>query len=172
MKKGLEYLGLHPKKEVFWNLSNAPLVEHAILNHECKLSQSGAVIVETGVHTGRSPKDKFIVNNGMPEDDEIAWGSVNKSISPEFFELLYQKTLIISKVAPYMFKMPRLVTTPYITGPFVLLQRMLGRHFSPEIYSFHKQSIMMMRQILLFCMLRHFRQIQKQTELHQEHLLS
>lgn len=93
LKKGFEYLGIDPKKEVFWNLTNAPLVEHAVLNHECRLSQSGAVIVETGIHTGRSPKDKFIVDNGMPEDNEIAWGTVNKSISQKHFELLYQKTL-------------------------------------------------------------------------------
>lgn len=91
--KGFDHLGIRPKKEVFWNLTNAPLVEHAVLNHECKLSRAGAVIVETGIHTGRSPKDKFIVNNGKPEDDEIAWGEINKSISPELYEVLYQKTL-------------------------------------------------------------------------------
>lgn len=93
LNKGFDHLGMQPKAEVFWNLTNAPLVEHAILNHECKLSQAGAVIVETGVHTGRSPKDKFIVDNGKPEDREIAWGAINKSISPENFDRLFQKAI-------------------------------------------------------------------------------
>ncbi len=92
LQKEFDYLGIHPKKGVFWNLTSAPLVEHAVLNHECRLSQSGAVIVETGIHTGRSPKDKFIVNNGLSEDLEIAWGAINKAISPEHFECLLQKT--------------------------------------------------------------------------------
>lgn len=89
----LAHLGIKPEKKVFENLVNAELVEHAVLNHECKLSQSGAVIVETGIHTGRSPKDKFIVDYGNASDGEIAWGSVNMSISPENFDRLYDKVI-------------------------------------------------------------------------------
>jgi phosphoenolpyruvate carboxykinase (ATP) len=89
----IESLGIKTTKEIYHNLASAILVEHAVLNRECSLSQSGAVIVETGLHTGRSPKDKFIVDYGTPYDAEIAWGSINKTISPENFERLYAKVI-------------------------------------------------------------------------------
>lgn len=87
----IDYLGIKNTKEVYQNLASAELVEHAVLNKECKLAQGGAVIVETGAHTGRAPKDKFIVDYGTPFDAEIAWGSINKSITPAQFEGLFAK---------------------------------------------------------------------------------
>jgi len=43
------------------DLTEAPLYEHALANHEAQLVQGGALCAETGIHTGRSPKDKFVV---------------------------------------------------------------------------------------------------------------
>ncbi|HUM64060.1 MAG TPA: phosphoenolpyruvate carboxykinase (ATP), partial [Anaerolineaceae bacterium] len=62
------HIGLRHEKEVNVNLCSARLVEHAVIHRECCLSSSGAVIVETGEHTGRSPNDKFIVDNGTESD--------------------------------------------------------------------------------------------------------
>lgn len=93
LDKVVDYLSMSTTKEVYQNLASAELVEHAVLNLECKLAQSGAVIVETGTHTGRAPKDKFIVDYGTPVDAEIAWGSINKSITPAQFEGLYAKVV-------------------------------------------------------------------------------
>lgn len=89
----LAYLGISTNEQVFYNLGSAQLVEAAVSRRECVLSATGAMIVETGIHTGRSPKDKYIVNNGTHRDAEIAWGSVNKSISPVNFERIYQKVI-------------------------------------------------------------------------------
>jgi len=87
----LAYLGVRSDRPVFYNLGRAQLIEHSVLNRECVLSQSGAVIVDTGVHTGRSPKDKYFVDHGSREDGEIAWGEVNKRISPENFQRIYSR---------------------------------------------------------------------------------
>lgn len=73
------------------NIGNAQLVEIAVQRQECVLSQTGAMIVETGEHTGRSPNDKFIVDYGSEYDQQIAWGKINKPISPEKFTALFNK---------------------------------------------------------------------------------
>lgn len=90
----LSYLDIHPEKDVFADLCSAQLVERALTAHEGNLSQTGAFIVETGVYTGRSPNDKFIVNNKKPADSQIAWGSVNKAIAPENFDRIYHKVKV------------------------------------------------------------------------------
>lgn len=90
-KHYLSYLSIDPQHDVFYNLGKAHLIEDVILHQEGILSSTGAVIVETGVHTGRSPNDKYLVDNHTTADAEIEWGSVNKSITPEQYEKLYQK---------------------------------------------------------------------------------
>ena len=87
----LSYLGIEAQKDVFYNLGKARLIEDVILNQEGILSQTGAVIVETGIHTGRSPNDKYIVDYKKQTDSEIEWGAVNKSITPEQYEAIYKK---------------------------------------------------------------------------------
>jgi phosphoenolpyruvate carboxykinase (ATP) len=66
------------------DLAAGVLIEHAIHRGEGRLADSGALVVETGVHTGRSPADKFIVRHGDLADD-IWWGSVNQPMSPDAF---------------------------------------------------------------------------------------
>lgn len=68
------------------------LVEEAIKNGEGKLNDTGALVVKTGKYTGRSPKDKFIVDNAYSHD-KIAWGSVNVPISEEKFTNLKNKII-------------------------------------------------------------------------------
>jgi phosphoenolpyruvate carboxykinase (ATP) len=55
---GVEKFGLKDLAAVHWNLPDTALVEHAIANGEGFLVEGGAFCAETGVHTGRSPKDK------------------------------------------------------------------------------------------------------------------
>ena len=57
----LEANGLAPTGTVLWDLSTEVLYEHAIKNGSGRLAHGGALAVTTGVHTGRAPKDKFIV---------------------------------------------------------------------------------------------------------------
>jgi phosphoenolpyruvate carboxykinase (ATP) len=57
----LANLGLRWMKSLSWNDSEAALYQAAIANGEVQVAESGALVAETGTHTGRSPKDKFIV---------------------------------------------------------------------------------------------------------------
>ena len=66
------------------DLAPGVLIERAIRRGEGRLADSGALVVETGTHTGRSPEDKFVVRHGELAD-EIWWGSVNQPMSPDAF---------------------------------------------------------------------------------------
>ena len=69
----------------YLDLPVAELVEHAVRNREGQLAANGTLVVKTGEFTGRSPKDRFIVDT--PDDhDKIAWGKVNVPISQESYE--------------------------------------------------------------------------------------
>lgn len=87
---GLDYLGLEHNKEVYWNLNPAELYEHAILHGEAILTKDHALLVHTGKYTGRSPKDKFIVQQPSIMD-EIDWGEVNQPTTEEVFDNLFKK---------------------------------------------------------------------------------
>ncbi|WP_088032926.1 phosphoenolpyruvate carboxykinase (ATP) [Evansella clarkii] len=74
------------------DLSAARLIEKGLERGEGILTSTGAFRATTGSYTGRSPKDKFIVEERSVKD-KIAWGAVNKPVSPEIFERLYVKVL-------------------------------------------------------------------------------
>lgn len=80
---GLDKLGLEPSA-VYRNLSPSILVEKALGRGEGKLMNTGALLVNTGKYTGRSPKDKFIVDSEAVHE-KIAWGSVNMPTTRETF---------------------------------------------------------------------------------------
>ena len=92
---GIEKLGIIGPKAVYHNLTPAQLIEKALERGEGKLSNTGALVVTTGKYTGRSPKDKFIVDTPTIHD-EIAWGNVNVPITREKFDA------IKAKVAAYL----------------------------------------------------------------------
>jgi phosphoenolpyruvate carboxykinase (ATP) len=86
----LKELGLINTSEVHYNLPVAKLVERALVRGEGVLTSNGALRVETGKYTGRSPNDKFIVDNGELSED-IWWGKVNRPISEESFHRLFNR---------------------------------------------------------------------------------
>ena len=75
-----------------FNLVAAQLVEAAVRRGEGKLSATGAFSTSTGKYTGRSPKDKFVVQDEVTADT-VAWGSVNVPFSEEQFAALYSMVL-------------------------------------------------------------------------------
>jgi phosphoenolpyruvate carboxykinase (ATP) len=74
-------------KTVHRNLGEAELVEHAIRRAEGQLASTGALALTTGVHTGRSPNDKFTVRDVNTEHQ--MWWDNNKPMSAEHFDVLY-----------------------------------------------------------------------------------
>ena len=87
---GLEHLGLKNLGRVYRNLSIPELVEFAVTRSEGKLASNGALVVETGKYTGRSPKDRFIVDEPS-SCDEIDWNNLNVPISEANFKKLYHR---------------------------------------------------------------------------------
>ncbi|KQV72932.1 phosphoenolpyruvate carboxykinase [Rhizobium sp. Root1220] len=83
--------GFASAKSVRYNFTAASLYEEAIRRGEAELTAHGALRALTGQHTGRSPKDKFVVRDANTED-EIWWDN-NKPMSPEHFALLKQDML-------------------------------------------------------------------------------
>lgn len=72
------------------NFSREQLVQIAIANNEGKLSHQGALVVETGKRTGRSPKDRFIVDDATTHHT-VDWGTINQPIATEVFDKLWAK---------------------------------------------------------------------------------
>ncbi len=69
------------------NLPVAELYERAIRAAEGTIAAEGPLVVHTGQHTGRSPKDKFVVREPWSQD-KVWWGEVNHEISEEHYDRL------------------------------------------------------------------------------------
>lgn len=83
-------------------LSVAQLVEKATSRGEAMLTVEGALRAETGKYTGRSPKDKYTVEEDSTKD-KIDWGKVNRPISSEVFDNLYVKVINFLKEKEELF---------------------------------------------------------------------
>ena len=76
-----------PIEATYRNLSTAELYEHAIRNGEGTVSAHGSLVVRTGKHTGRSPKDKFLVREPSSEK-KVWWGEINQPLAEESYDRL------------------------------------------------------------------------------------
>ena len=102
---GLSSIGIDDELSLHRNLTVDSLVEDIISNEEGLLASSGAAIVDTGKYTGRSPQDKYIVEENSSKEN-IWWGSVNQKISEDIFNELYQEVISFynsSKSKTYLF---------------------------------------------------------------------
>lgn len=85
--KALDKTGIKPLYAVHANLSASELVAEALERQEGVLSEDGALAVYTGEHTGRSAKDKFIVDEPATRD-QIWWSAINQKMAPDHFTRL------------------------------------------------------------------------------------
>src|SRR5215204_744882 len=91
-KMTLERLGLVRYGAVHENLPPARLVEAAVRRREGRLAGNGALVAKTGKRTGRSPKDRFIVEDDVTRE-RVDWGAINKPFSSQAFEALLDKAM-------------------------------------------------------------------------------
>ncbi len=89
---GLEALGIRPQSDVYWNLNTPELYEIVARRGEGFISAHGALLVDTGEHTGRAAKDKAIVREPASEE-QVFWGEVNKEFSQEKFDSLRERMM-------------------------------------------------------------------------------
>jgi len=79
--------GLSPRGEVHWNLIAPELFQAAARRNEGEFADMGPFVAVTTPHTGRSPNDKFVVQEPTSEKD-VDWGKVNQPMSPDKYRLL------------------------------------------------------------------------------------
>jgi phosphoenolpyruvate carboxykinase (ATP) len=83
---GAEKFGFKDLGTVGFNFQAPHLYEVSMERREAVLADGGAIVAETGVHTGRSPKDKFVVDDAVTHD--TVWWDNNGKITPAQFETL------------------------------------------------------------------------------------
>jgi phosphoenolpyruvate carboxykinase (ATP) len=76
----LDQQGIATTAKIHANLGTAPLVEHALVKGEGRLTKDGALLVDTGRFTGRSVKDKYVVRDAITEEP-INWGTINQPMT-------------------------------------------------------------------------------------------
>ncbi|WP_395697618.1 phosphoenolpyruvate carboxykinase [Methylocella sp.] len=83
--------GLVAAGTVYYNLEAPQLYEEAIRRGEARIAKFGPLVADTGAHTGRSPKDKFIVRDALTQND--IWWDNSAPLSPEHFDVLHEDML-------------------------------------------------------------------------------
>lgn len=86
----LSKIGIQSSKNTYWNLSPEALVEHTINKGMGVLNDTGAICVNTGEFTGRSPKDRFIVKDDITAN-AVDWNDINVPFDADKFDALYDK---------------------------------------------------------------------------------
>lgn len=92
VRQALAKQGLVNTGPIHLDYSASELIEHVIRRGEGRLAFGGSLVVETGVYTGRSANDKFIVEEPSSQD-KVAWGKINVPISEEKYDKIRQKLL-------------------------------------------------------------------------------
>ncbi|WP_199138221.1 phosphoenolpyruvate carboxykinase (ATP) [Pedobacter sp. ASV12] len=129
----LSYLKLDAKT-VKYQLSVAELVQEALKNGEGTLADSGALAVDTGKFTGRSPKDRFIVCDEVTEDT-VWWGDINIKISPAHFDSLFNRlTAHLNTKQIYVRDAYACASKPYRTSIRVVTEHAFQNLFANNLF--------------------------------------
>jgi phosphoenolpyruvate carboxykinase (ATP) len=84
--------GINPSGNVLWSPTTAVLYEHAVRRGDGRIAEGGPLVVDTGRHTGRSPKDKFVVRE--PRSEQRIWWEGNNELADEDFARLREKVVV------------------------------------------------------------------------------
>jgi phosphoenolpyruvate carboxykinase (ATP) len=91
-RNALINLGLRSVDNIHYQLTPKDLSDQTIERNEGVLNDTGAMVINTGEFTGRSPKDKFIVRDDLTVES-VHWNEFNLPIGAEYFDRLYKKML-------------------------------------------------------------------------------
>src|SRR3954454_15051372 len=105
---GLSVHGLKPTGDVIWSPTTSVLYEHAVTRGDARIAEGGPLVVDTGEHNGRSPKDKFIVR--QPSSESRIWWGGNGEIDEASFQGLSQK------VVPFLDDQPTIYVVNALAG--------------------------------------------------------
>ena len=84
----LNTLGINNQKTQYWNLSPETLAKHAVEKGMASIADSGAIMIKTGKFTGRSPKDRYVVEDDLTRET-VDWNEINQAISEDQYNSLY-----------------------------------------------------------------------------------
>lgn len=98
-RKKLVKLGLRNTENIHYQLTPEELVQDTLRLGEGKLNDTGALVINTGQFTGRSPKDKFTVKDEITADT-VHWNEFNIPMEPAHFDLVYKKVLDYLETLP------------------------------------------------------------------------
>ncbi|MBI1341442.1 MAG: phosphoenolpyruvate carboxykinase (ATP) [Terrimonas sp.] len=85
-------IGITATESIHYQLSPEELVQDTLRLGQGRLNDTGALVVETGKFTGRSPKDKFTVKDELTADT-IDWNDFNIPIAPAYYDIIYKKVI-------------------------------------------------------------------------------
>ena len=88
----LSYTGIQKSGHVFWNLSPEELIEASVTKGMGEIADNGALVINTGKFTGRSPLDRFIVKDEKTAE-AVDWGNINFPFDPGKFTQLKEKMI-------------------------------------------------------------------------------
>ena len=146
---GPEAQGFKSLGNVFWNLGQEEIYKIILDRGEGKLSKDGAMVVKTGIHTGRSAQDKFVVKESKNKDS--IWWDNAKEMSEDNFDTLYtdmikfseDKDLFIQDLfggADHQYRLPTRVYTEYAWHS-LFIQNLLITVKEEEKYNFNPEFI-------------------------------
>ena len=95
----LENSGISGLSNIYYNLPEAAIMQHAVRRNEGEIGIGGAFLVSTGKHTGRSPKDKFVVRE--PSVENTIWWENNPPMAMDAFATLHADMLAHMKGGDY-----------------------------------------------------------------------
>ena len=133
---GLDQIGLNNVSKIHRNLNVDNLIDEILKNKEGVISSTGAPIVDTGKFTGRSPKDKYIVDEPS-SNSQIWWGQVNQKIDEKVFDELFSKIVDYYNSDPndtYMFDGYAGFDPKYSINVRILAKRAWQAHFVHNMF--------------------------------------